>query len=79
MASMVPSMYTHTQSTASTEWVILHNLGGSGGHGIPIIDVLVSENGNMVKMMPEDITIVDQYTATLTFSSPQSGVAIVIV
>lgn len=79
MAKLVPSIYRHTQSTPASTWTIVHNLGGSGGLGIPAVDILVPVNGVDTKIIPDQITRVDKNTVTITFSTSRSGTAIVIV
>lgn len=79
MASrVIPSVYRHTQSIASTTWTVVHNLGGGGGTGIPIVDVLIDSGGSTVKVMPLQINIVDRNTVTIEFSTAQSGIAVVV-
>lgn len=79
MGNLVPSIYRHTQSVASTTWTIVHNLGGNGGQGVPAVDVLVPINGVDTKIMPDQITKTDSNTVTVTFSTARTGTAIVIV
>jgi len=79
MGRLVPSIYRHTQSTPAATWTIVHNLGANGGQGIPAVDVLVTNNGVVTKMMPEQITRVDNNTVTVTFSTARAGTATVIV
>jgi 3-oxoacyl-ACP reductase-like protein len=79
MARLVTSVYRHTQSTPSTLWTVAHNLSGSGSQGVPAVDVIVDYNGTRTKMMPDEITIVDKDTLTISFSVAQSGTAIIIV
>ena len=58
--------YTHYQSTSSTSWVILHNLGYS-----PIARVFI---GNQ-EVQPASITHDSSNQLTITFSSAQVGYA----
>ena len=74
----VPSTYRHTQSEASTTWTVAHNLGGNGA-SFPIVDVLTTEGGQTVKMMPLQVTVVDANTVSITFSVARTGTAIVVV
>lgn len=79
MASrVIPSVYRHTQSSPSTLWTVNHNLGGGGGTGIPIVDVVADNNGSTVKVMPLQINVVDKNTVTIEFSVAQSGTAVVV-
>lgn len=78
MARVVPAAYRHDQPTASTEWIITHNLGGAG-NSIPIVDVFVDVNGLVQKIIPASIEIVDNTTVKVTFSVDRAGFAVVLV
>lgn len=56
--------YTHTQTEASTTWVVSHGLGYN-----PIIRVFI---GN-AEVQPASIIHNDMNTTTITFSTPQTG------
>ncbi len=58
--------YIHTQSSASTTWTVTHNLGES----YPAIVVFDSSDNVIV---PGNISVVDDTTFTVTFTSAQSG------
>jgi hypothetical protein len=58
--------YVHTQTVASTVWIIVHNL-----NGFPNITVADSA-GTVVE---GDVVYVDSNTIQLTFSAPFSGTA----
>lgn len=75
---VISSTYRHQQTTPATTWTIVHNLGGAGGSGIPVVDVIVDYNGQKVKVMSREINIVDKNTITVVFTTAQSGEAIVI-
>lgn len=79
MPMVIPSVYRHTQSTASTEWVIQHNLGGNGSLGIPMVEVLWDNNGQLQKLVPVGIEMTDKNTVTIRFSSARAGQAIILV
>ena len=66
--------YRHTQASASTSWVIAHNLGTSA----PVVDVWVDEGGDTVKIMPLSVDVDSANQVTLTFSTAKSGEAIVV-
>lgn len=63
--------YKHTQTSPSNVWTITHNLGES----YPIIDVFYNDSGTMTKILPEEVTVINQNTIQLTFSSSISGEA----
>jgi hypothetical protein len=58
--------YTFYQSSASTTWTIVHNLGYN-----PIVRVFI---GNQ-EVQPTTITFTDTNTAVVTFDTPQVGMA----
>jgi hypothetical protein len=60
------SFYEHTQSSASADWEVEHNLGKK-----PSVTVIDS-GGDLVLVTP---TYVNDNTLTLHFSAPFSGVA----
>jgi ribosomal protein L2 len=66
--------YKHTQSTPATVWTINHNLGTQA----PIVDVFYNDGGQMTKVLPSNIQVVNSNTVTLTFSTPISGTAEVV-
>jgi len=61
-----------TQASASDTWVINHKLGQ-----YPVVDVYVSYNGEMQKILPLAIDYTDKDTCTITFSAPRAGIATV--
>ena len=79
MPTVKPSTHRHIQDVASTTWDIAHNMGGNGGQGLAIVDTLIDIDGTLVKSLPLGVEIVDANNVRITFSAPQSGVAIVIV
>ena len=79
MAKVITTVGTFTQSTPATTWTIVHNLGGSGGEGIPVVDVLITINGVVTKIIPKTVTIVDNNTVTVEFTTAQAGTAIIAV
>ncbi len=78
MGRIVPAAYRHDQPTASTEWTIVHSLGGGGGL-IPIVDVFVDVDGLVQKIIPASIEIIDATTVKVTFSVDRAGFAVVLV
>lgn len=79
MARVRTSVRTFTQSTPATIWTLEHNLYGNGSMGIPVVDVLVTVNGVVTKINPKSITIIDNSTVEIEFSTAQAGIAIVAV
>lgn len=69
----VATVYTHTQGTASTTWSIAHNLGQ-----YPIVDVYVTSEGSVQKIIPNGVTYVDANNCTVTFTSARAGHATVV-
>jgi len=76
------SCYRHVQTTASTAWTVVHNLGRCTGGStyVPMVDVILDMSGNQhVKAIPTNTTKIDANTVLIEFATPQSGVAIVVV
>jgi hypothetical protein len=65
------TLYTHSQGTVSDTWSIVHNLNTVS------VQVQVFDNSDSV-MIPDQITVTGPNTATVTFSSPIMGRAIVL-
>lgn len=63
------SVYVHTQDVASSTWVINHNVGRA------VAVVLYDDGGNVVQSDIEHGTI---NQATVTWSSPTTGTALVL-
>lgn len=68
----IPTFYKHVQATASATWTITHNLGR-----YPIVDAFTVD-GNEIRIMPNQVTYVDDNVCTLTFSQPFNGHATVV-
>lgn len=79
MPMVIPSAYRHTQSTPATEWVIHHNLGGNGSQGIPMVEILWDNGGQLQKLVPSGIEMTDRNTVTVRFNSARAGQAIIVV
>jgi hypothetical protein len=77
MRRLVPTVYRHIQETPATTWTIVHNLSG-GGALFPIVDVLATIGGNTVKVMPLNVTKIDNNTVEVTFTVAQAGEAVVV-
>lgn len=74
-----PSIYRHEQTTAATVWTIVHNLGVNGGEGIPVVDAFVDNGGDLTKIIPSVVEMIDNNTVELTFTTAREGFAVVIV
>lgn len=66
-----PDTYTHTQNSLATTWQIVHNLNVKYVN----IDVVVLLNNQYQTILPKNITMLDNSTTVVEFSSPMSGVA----
>jgi len=64
--------YTHTQSSGSVTWTVVHNLGTND----VIVQIFDAPQGNVV--IPNNIDIVDTNTVSVTFTAAQTGKAVVI-
>lgn len=62
------SNFQFKQVTPATIWTIVHGL-----VDYPIVDVVVTNNGNLEKILPAAVTYVDANTCTITFNSAQIG------
>jgi hypothetical protein len=72
MALAKPS-YTHTQTTAATTWTIAHGLGLTE----PVVDVYITVNGTITKILPKSVQTIDMNTSVVTFSSARTGTVVV--
>jgi hypothetical protein len=66
-------IHTHQQTTASATWTIVHNLGTN----LPVVDVFVSVDGALSKIIPKAIVVISNTTVQVTFSEPRIGSAAV--
>ena len=73
LTSRIAISYTHVQAEPSVVWTIVH---GAGGY--PIVDAFTVHEGETLKIIPQEVTYVDNDTCTLTFSEPRSGFATVV-
>lgn len=73
-SSVIPKAvgYNHTQDTASSTWVVMHNLNLASG---PVMDVMVDVSGTLTKIIPSSVTINSANQVTIGFTKPYSGVA----
>ena len=65
-------MFQFEQSTPSDTWVLVHNL-----KDYPIVDVYVMHEGELQKMLPNEVVYTDLDTCTILFTQPYSGYATV--
>lgn len=72
MKHRIATYHQHVQDVPAITWTIVHNL-----FDYPVIDVFMTVNGALVKIVPTTITHVDNKTATVTFSQARAGVAMV--
>lgn len=68
----VVTIFEHTQTTASTEWIINHWLGR-----YPVVDVYIDINGEKKLAIPLNVVVDSVNRCTVYFSQPQSGIATV--
>lgn len=68
--------YIHTEAVAATTWTISHNLNET----VPSVTVWIDAGSpsTLQQALPESIVATDANTVTLTFSTVQSGKAIII-
>lgn len=67
------SSYTHTQSTPSLSWTVNHNLNTPA----PVCDVFVDLDGVLTKILPKNISVSNNNTLVVSWSSPRSGIVAV--
>ena len=79
MSKVRPTIYNHSQIAPSTTWVVNHNLGGNGSSGFPIVEVIANRDGIKTKMIPFEITVNDKNTLTVSFTTAQSGSALILI
>lgn len=68
----IATVYKHEQDVPSTTWTIQHYL-----HGYPIVDVYVTHNAELQKIIPKSVTYLDDISCLITFSIPYAGYATV--
>lgn len=69
----VATFYQHDQDVPAIVWNIDHNL-----NDYPIIDVFITIDGALVKVIPSAVTYIDNNTASVTFQSAHAGKAMVV-
>lgn len=73
-AFKITKRHTFVQSTPATTWTIVHNMGG-----FAVIDVYITVDGKIEKILPSVTNTIDQNTVELTFSVPRAGTAQLVV
>lgn len=80
LATGVPganTTYRHTQGAASTTWIITHNLGLLAPY-VALVQFFVDVGGGVYKMMlPSDLSFDSANQMTVTFTSAQTGIALI--
>lgn len=72
--NVIHSAYTHIQSTASTEWNVVHNL----NQLYPVVDCWIQLGNDVVKIVPESVQVIDAQTVQIVFSTAFAGKACVV-
>lgn len=75
---LIPGVFRHAQTIPASVWTIKHKLGGNGTKGVPVVDVTVTDDGKVQKLIPSSVEIVDKDTVILRFSAPRVGNATII-
>jgi hypothetical protein len=70
----VQDSFTHEQTTASDTWTITHNLRLNQ----PVVNVWVDLDSTLTRIYPSNVNASDSNTVVISFSSPQTGKAIII-
>ena len=65
--------YRHEQTTAAATWTITHNLNTDA----PVVDVWIDIGGTYTKILPQQVSVIDKRTVSITFSSAQTGRAFI--
>jgi hypothetical protein len=69
--SIITNTYVHQQTTASDTWTITHNLQKTA----PIIDCWIDNNGDVLRILPNTTTVIDENTIEVTFTDAWAGSA----
>lgn len=72
LTQQIAKTYEHVQTSASTTWVIVHNL-----NLYPVVDIFVDHEGEKHKILPLSVEYTNANTCTITFSTPRTGLATV--
>ncbi len=60
---------THEQTEPATVWTVQHNLHTR----TPVLDVLIAVGGELIKVMPKQVRMVDENTVEIAWSYPTAG------
>lgn len=66
--------FQHEQTESAAVWTIHHNLGTS----VPYVECWIEYSGTYSKVIPTNITMVDENTVTVDFTIAQVGRAAVV-
>lgn len=69
----ISTNFKHIQEVASNLWTIKHNLSS-----YPVIDIFVSKNGEIVRILPLEIIYEDGNNCTISFTDDFTGFALVL-
>lgn len=63
--------HNHTQTEPEDQWVIRHLLNTLA----PAVDVYIDHEGELTKIIPKDVIVVDRTTVRVEFTAPRTGLA----
>lgn len=66
-------VYTQADNNPQAVWEIEHGLQTDR----PVVDVFIKVNGVDTKILPKEIRVLTTNAVRITFSSPQSGTAVI--
>ena len=59
----------HEQTEPADVWVVQHNLHTRS----PVLDVMIEAGGELIKVMPKQVRMVDENTVEIAWSYPTVG------
>lgn len=71
MALSTSYRHDHVQDVAASEWNINHNLNTLS----PVVDCQININGEVQKILPVSVEVVDSMNVKVTWSSDRTGTA----
>lgn len=71
---MKANTYTHNQPSGATNWTVTHNLDKTA----VICDVYININGDIEKVMPQQVHHTSNNSLTIVFPTAQTGYARVV-
>ena len=69
MGYFVSRDFLHEQTTPASVWVVKHACGN------PVVDVYVSQDGEMIKMLPESVKFISASQCEIHFTGSYTGIA----